>query len=121
MKRKIRNLIIKMLVGKKWFEDCELLTLEKYGLQCMIDYFTKFPVKYEGEDRDLERMKLCIRLIDIIIEEPYNFKVNLKNRYRFTAWSDTEHPEYFNDYLYLLKAKNLYYELRKNWTNNWWI
>lgn len=121
MKRKIRNWIIKKLVGKKWFEDCELLTLEKYGLQCMIDYFTKFPVKYEGEERDLERMRLCIKLIDIIIEEPYNCKVNLRNMKRFTEWTDTEHPEYFGDYLYLLKATNLYYELRKNWTKNWWV
>lgn len=123
------------------FDFGDLYNLELAKLKEMVDYFTKYGISADN-DKYIKKMKLAIRLLEIIIEEggfhfenescdmlkPMNCKyvcdvdVNVKNAHRFVK-NETERYFYVEHYpheLYLLKAKYLYHKLRDYFEQTWW-
>ena len=89
------------------------LQIEKARLEEMIYYFENCGFAQHGED--IRWMKKCVKLLEIMIEEPItNTSVNIRNANRFGEFGN---PAYF---LYLKKASDLYYEIRKRHTDSWW-
>lgn len=109
-----------------------LLKLERSKLEEMKSYFeTKFVRETFEHENDIKWIGICIKLIDIIVdqseEHPY---VNTNNLWRFIRSTDcvkgvekkdVEH--YYKSYpqdLRWIKAEYLYYEIRKRYTSHWW-
>lgn len=108
-----------------------LLRLEQSKLKEMKSYFISTSHIFDHEN-DIKWINICIKLIDVILEEdiesfdnvPY---VNIRNMRRFyrlgkgVTWDKVEGyvKKWPND-LRVLKAKNLYYEIRKEYTRRWW-
>ena len=112
-----------------------LLKLEQSKLKEMKAYFeTKFVRETFDHENDIKWISICIKLIDIIIEsnvydtpEEVNKYVNIRNMKRFyrlkkgTTWDKVEnHVKHWPNDLRILKAENLYYEIRKHYTRGWW-
>lgn len=114
-----------------------LLILEQAKLKEMRSYFMSS--LYFDHSNDIKWIDKCIQLIDIMLENdplddasntPY---VNIRNMKRFyrlrknqatqsmPSWDDVEKyvRKYPND-LRILKAENLYYEIRREYTTRWW-
>lgn len=113
-----RKLIRAVIKGYDW--DYEyLLALEKAKLENMRDYFATSKIAV-GNEREAERIALCVRLLDIMIEEPiYYGYVNCNNAFRFGVSADFS-GEFVRSTLRICKAEQLYYKLRANWTGYWW-
>lgn len=111
-----------------------LLKLEQAKLREMKAYFeTKFVRETFDHENDIKWIDICIKLIDVILEEdiessdnvPY---VNIRNMQRFyrlrdksITWDKVEkHVKRWPNDLRVLKAENLYYEIRKEYTRGWW-
>lgn len=106
-----------------------LWRVEKAHLIEMRDYFKISHIT--GHEDDIKYIDICIKLLDILIDDGYHlydidknvFKkyVNIKNDYRFNI-----SKQYHNDLeiycleVYLQKVKHLYYEILKNKITNWW-
>lgn len=110
-----------------------LLRLEKAKLQEMLNYFKSMSHTFD-HDNDIKWINICIKLIDIIVEgnifdtpEEVGKYVNTRNMKRFyhlgkgVTWDKVEEQvkRWPND-LRILKAENLYYEIRKEYTRSWW-
>lgn len=107
-----------------------LLRLEQAKLQEMKCYFKSTSDTFDHIN-DIKWIEICIKLLDIIIDQPEGYPyVNTKNLWRFvrsTKFASGAKPEdvenYYNLYpqdLRWIKAWNLYYEIRKIYTGNWW-
>lgn len=114
------------LIKKDYNWDWEfLMELEKVKLINMSEYFSQSQI-VEGWEIIVRQINLCIKLIDIICDNFNDVKyVNVRNAYRFvkdvSIFKESDWKEQFikND-LYVLKAENLYYEIRKRFTRTWW-
>lgn len=115
-KKKLINAIIK---GKD-YDYTYLLQFEQLKLQSILEYFQRSTVV--DHHRDIQRIQLCINLLQILIDEPFGKKCNTKNKHRFDLFGvESNLPDkYIINGLYIEKAKHLYYELRKTWTDTWW-
>ncbi|MEG1495687.1 MAG: hypothetical protein RRZ84_07875 [Romboutsia sp.] len=99
-----------------------LLLLEKAKLQNISERFSVTQL-FTGFKYEISRINLCIRLIDIITENVYrkNQYINLNNIRRFLPmYYNKNNVEFLKDTLYIEKAYNLYCDLRKFHTRNWW-
>ena len=107
-----------------------LLRLEQAKLQEMANYFVKQQDWFDHTN-DLKWINICIRLIDIIVDYPEEHPyVNTQNIWRFIRPTDyvkgvekVDVEHYYNSYpqdLRYVKAEHLYYEIRKQYTGNWW-
>lgn len=107
-----------------------LLRLEQAKLREMKRYFELTNGTFDHTD-DIRWINICIKLLDIIINEPEDhLYVNTRNMWRFirptdyakgVEKEDVEH--YYNLYpqdLRWVKANQLYYEIRKQYTHRWW-
>ena len=115
------------------FDFSSLLEVEKKQLIYMRDCFLKDKFHY---DIDIQRMNLAIKLIDLILNSEdslvfdgswkFDKYVNTKNESRFIPgmkYSECEEslaPVYLHS-LYSIKVNRLYYKLRSQYTNSWWI
>ena len=119
--------LVKEAIFSKDFDYAYLLQLEQAKLKSMYNYFNSY--RYTSDwKRIRSQIKICIDLLDILINEDYTKKVNVRNIDRFTKNLDKKdnseglknfiitHP---NELAYL-KANNLYYEIRKQYTKTWW-
>lgn len=112
-----------------------LLKLEQSKLKEMKAYFeTKFVRETFDHENDIKWIDICIKLIDIITEsnvydtpEEINKYVNTSNIKRFyhlrkgVTWDKVEaYVKRWPNDLRILKAENLYYEIRKHYTRYWW-
>lgn len=112
-----------------------LLELERSKLEEIKAYFeTKFVRETFDHENDIKWIGICIKLIDIITEssvydtpEEVNKYVNTRNIKRFyhlgkgVTWDKVEeHVKQWPNDLRILKAENLYYEIRKHYTRGWW-
>ena len=98
----------------------------------MKNYFeSKFSRETFDHENDIKWISICIKLLDIIIDEPEGHSyVNTRNMWRFirntklakgVEKEDVEH--YYKSYpqdLRWVKAEYLYYEIRKRYTSHWW-
>lgn len=120
---------IKTAIFSNPYDWTYLFQVEKAKLEEMRDYMERSEVVDHEENGNLRWVGICIRLLDIIIEEPEECPyVNLRNAYRYyprfliedkkEAWLDyvKEYPQE----LRWQKAYNLYYEIRKEYTTSWW-
>lgn len=119
--------VIKTAISGQPFDWSYLLLLEQAKLKEMRNYFKKYGVT--EHDNDIRWIDICIKLIDIIRNEddddiPY---ININNYYRFVkipyGISREKVKEYHIKYptdLRFCKALHLYYEIRKNYTYEWW-
>ena len=107
-----------------------LLRLEQAKLQEMANYFVKQQDWFDHTN-DLKWINICIRLIDIIVDYPEEHPyVNVGNIWRFVNMRNVKpgvnHDKvesYYKKYpqdLRWIKANNLYYEIRKQYTTGWW-
>ena len=108
------------------FDWSDLLELEKVKLEEMYNHFGKS--WHVDHKHHMKWIKICIDLLDIMINEPEvdPSRINTNNCMRFSTrhkCPDTDVIAYYkrwpNDLRYL-KAKNLYYEIRKEHTDEWW-
>ena len=109
------------------FDFAYLYYAEKSKLQEMLAYFSK--AKYLGQEtyasycRDIS---ICIKLIDIFLEEEPNpgVYVNKRNRKRFiNDFTDEEFEKFFEKFPGILranKARYLYHKIRLYKTEHWW-
>jgi hypothetical protein len=125
------NLIKQTITGEP-YDYGFLLQLEQAKLIEMRDYFAK--QEYFDHRHDIRYINICISLLDILInttyfdtpeETPY---VNTRNAMRFynprTCKATVDEvvsylKKYPNDLRYT-KAETLYYEIRKQYTTEWW-
>jgi hypothetical protein len=107
-----------------------LLTLEREKIREMRDYFVISDVV--DHTHNIKWMNICIKLLDIIIDDDGQFdtqKMNFNNIDRFirkpikdgVIWDEVVefYKKYPADYRFV-KAWYLYFEIRKNYTGNWW-
>lgn len=93
-----------------------LFRIEKAKLEEMVFYFENFG--FARHDKDIRWMKMAIRLLEIMIDEPSDItKVNTRNSHRFWKLGNIN---ICKDLLYLEKVTNLYYEIRKRYSYHWW-
>lgn len=81
---------------------------------------------FEGINYQIWVLGICIKLLDVLICEHRLNKdtyedINYKNINRFVPNNLLPFYTKFSDYYYVIKATNLYYELRKQYTDYWWI
>lgn len=107
-----------------------LLKLERSKIKEIRNYCAISDVV--GHDNNIKWMNTCIKLLDIIIDDEGQDsirKMNYNNIDRFirkpikegVLWEDVVdyYKKYPDDYRFV-KAWNLYFEIRKNYTGNWW-
>lgn len=112
------------------FDWSYLLRLERVKLREMKKYFELTNGTFDHTN-DIRWIGICIKLLDIIIEEPEDHPyINTRNMWRFirptdyakgVEKEDVEH--YYKSYpqdLRWVKAEHLYYEIRKQYTRRWW-
>ena len=111
------------------FDSEYLMDLEKAKLQEMLAYFQISNIV--DHRNNIKWIKMCIKLIDIIendgVWESEPTYVNINNFYRFVKVRYDIPMESVKEYqikypqdLRYSKALHLYYEIRKNYTYNWW-
>lgn len=118
----------------KFFDWGYCLDFEKTYLEHLVMGLNQCDVKYEGEERDIERIRTCIKLIDIIAERnsaiKYGYKtrsfyiakyVNCRNVNRFFPSNHIHSKEVIVDFLYREKAWYLYNKIRFEFFRQWWI
>ena len=134
----------KRIWGKPW-DFGYLLKLEQYKIREMCEYIKKYHTHLRWEDQ-VREMTICIKLIDIILEEDTHFKswlhncygciphknlpfpvyVNIKNCNRFIPDLDIDSVKkdsLFNHYcsnLRKVKAMHLYNKIRAYKMWGWW-
>ena len=106
-----------------------LLDFEKAKLERMIIYFQKYPIAI-GDDITVRDIKLCVKLIDMLVNLPSNdvHYVNFRNAERFVPWIAKmvkDDPEKIkdtsvNDILREEKIWNLYNTIKKYKMRSWW-
>jgi glutaredoxin-related protein len=125
--------VVKTAYNGKAYDFAHLLKLEQAKLKEMKSYFeTKFSRTTFDHENDIKWIGICIKLLDIMIDTtPYDIEdipyVNIKNMKRFyrlhdgITWEQVEDfcKNWPNDLRYI-KATDLYYAIRKEYTNNWW-
>lgn len=125
--------VVKTAFNGPAYDWAYLLKLERSKLKEMKTYFeTKFVRETFDHENDIKWIGICIKLIDIILEEDIesfdnDHYVNIRNMQRFyllrkgVTWDKVESyvKKWPND-LRILKAENLYYEIRKYYTRYWW-
>lgn len=112
------------------FDWSYLSRLERAKLHEMKSYFELTNGTFDHTN-DIRWISICIKLLDIIIDEPEDQRyVNTHNMWRFirnttlaegVEKDDVEH--YYKLYpqdLRWVKAEHLYYEIRKRYTSRWW-
>lgn len=127
---RLRLKLINHAVADPSYDWAYLLRLEKVKLQEMLNYFKSMSHTFD-HGNDIKWISICIKLLDIIVDEPEDQRyVNARNMWRFIRKTelakgvekeDVEH--YYKLYpqdLRWIKAENLYYEIRKNYTCRWW-
>lgn len=100
------------------------LNMEYFQLQLLYNAIEKTQ-SFEGSEIVLERMKLTLNLLRIIINDKIleNKYVNDKNLHRFLPLlSDTSSINYkfLKENLYLEKVWNLYHKARAIYMRKWW-
>lgn len=118
------------LVKEAWlsypFDFAFLYELEKAKLQEMYAYFSKakylYPDNYASYCRDIS---ICIKLIDIFLEEEANpdVYINKRNWKRFMDFEEDRFDDFFEKFPGILrayKARHLYYKIRLYKTEHWW-
>lgn len=126
---KAQNRLYKCIKKDNDWDWVYLMTLEKEKLINMANYFSKSRLVV-GWENDVKWINYCIKLINIIIEDDFPVRnnedkyVNLRNVKRFynchKLTSNDMEDSYIKNMIYTLKAENLYYEIRKNYTRKWW-
>lgn len=122
--------VVKEAVYGMPYDWTYLLKLERSKIKEMRDYCTISDIV--DHDHNIKWMNMCIKLLDIIIDDDgqdINRKMNYNNIDRFIKkpiWADVEREDVVNyyknypdDYRFA-KAWYLYFEIRKNYTGNWW-
>lgn len=137
-------------IFKEWFKGDPLdygflLSIEQAKIKDMLDYFEKHD-KFVGQDIVMRDMRICISLLDIMLEKRQLFHhtgsiyitddgelksdnlqhhcdvyVNLKNINRFVDEELTDFYTKFPDELYIQKARHLYYKIRYERDQHWWL
>lgn len=142
IKNFISNLYLyrKILWKDKQYDYDHLLSLEKFKMQLMLDYFKS--ASHVDHTNDIRWISICIKLINIINGEDSaldyddqvrskkeRFKllkyVNIKNsgRYDHYAWYHSKNSEtvkFAKDSLRRQKALYLYHKIRYNYIYQWW-
>ena len=103
-----------------------LLALERFKINAMAKDFEKHH-SYVGWEKDVRDMKLCVKLLDIIMDEDSINKnwekeicyINTKNYKRFVS---IEPSKYYLEKLELrrIKALHLYNKIRNRVLRWWW-
>lgn len=121
--------VVEAAITEPPYDYTALLKLEQVKLKEIANYFSK--VDFVDHTRDVYWINICIKLIDIIMEQPEEHPyVNTKNLWRFIRPTDyvkgvikEDVEDYYKAYpqdLRWVKAEYLYYEIRKQYTGNWW-
>lgn len=108
------------------FDWISIIKVEAYQLKRIRDCLKKDNL-YFGVDRDVERMDLMLRLLDIISTEKSPTYINERNASRFNKHiaEKLKEKSYCGKenalhYLYNDKAWYIYHELRTQWLRNFW-
>ena len=112
------------------FDWSYLSRLERAKLYEMKSYFELTNGTFDHTN-DIRWINICIKLLDIIIDEPEDHRyVNTNNMWRFIRSTDyvngvikEDVEDYYKSYpqdLRWVKAEHLYYEIRKRYTSHWW-
>lgn len=84
----------KRIWGKPW-DYGYLLKLEQYKIREMCDYIQKYHT-HIGWEKQIREMTICIKLIDIILEEDIYYKSWLHNCFESIPHKDLPFPVYVN-------------------------
>jgi hypothetical protein len=116
----------KRVWGYEW-DYYYLLNLERIKLREMANYTKKRKIILNWE-RQFKEYELCIKLIDIILEEDPQYKsyINTKNKKRFGYHNDIifSNDLILNYYLLSIrksKALYLYNKIRSYRLPTWWV
>ena len=125
---KSQKRLVKAAIRGGDFDCGYLLELEKIKLQNMYDHFYESRITDDWQ-RMCSQIKICINLLDIIMNDNYKKYVNLNNYQRFKKYSSFVDPskvdflgfyKKFPSDLAILKAEHLYYKIRNYYTKTWW-
>lgn len=150
MKRSKIKMYEKILREDKDFDFAYLLILERFKLKKMIQNFQEAKHPHVGIEYTIRDMKICIKLIDIVLEEDSTYKTYLKQyenlkmeflhdgrlelgeidvkipiyiniKNKNRFFSDTqETSEIFLMEFRRIKALHLYNKIRNRMLNWWW-
>ena len=117
------NIIKKLFKKKDYdFDYYYLLKLEKDKLEKMVISWNN--ANYIGCEKHQRQMKLCINLIDIVLDDIFEYDgyINTKNSKRFWRYScDNEKLQRsFELKIRELKALSLYNKIRNDNMLQWW-
>lgn len=124
--------VVKTAFNGPAYDWSHLLRLEQAKLKEIKSYFeTDFASSTFDHKKDIYWINICIRLIDIIVDQSEDYPyVNTRNIWRFIQSSDyvkgvkkEDVEDYYKSYpqeLRWVKAEYLYYEIRKRYTSRWW-
>lgn len=112
------------------FDYSSVLAVEKHQLQRLYNSINKYRNHVDYE-RDLNKIKLAIKLLDIYMEEvplqdydSVEWKcivyVNTKNLSRFFPVGIVSNPELIKIHLYQEKAWYLYHKVKERYMRSWW-
>lgn len=126
----------KILWNQRDWDYAYLLNLEKFKFSLMIKHFINNP--YVDHDNDIKWISICIKLIDIILEEDSSYSFDLKTKKcNITKYVNTNNSSRFvknlfasQDSIELIiykkeilrqqKALYLYNKIRYNYLYGWW-
>lgn len=108
------------------FDFSSILLVEQHQIKRVRDSIQKYH-NHINADRDVERMNTALKLLDIVLNQPYPLQdtyVNIHNAKRF-GWNREElligdNARVFLPDLRETKAWHIYNEFRKNWLLTWW-
>lgn len=124
--------VVKTAFNGYAYDWSHLLRLEQAKLKEIKSYFeTDFASATFDHKKDIKWIGICIKLIDIIVDQPEDHPyVNTRNIWRFIRSTDyvkgvkkEDVEDYYKSYpqeLRWVKAEYLYYEIRKRYTSGWW-
>lgn len=105
--------------------------MEQHQIRRVRDSIKKYHNHVDAE-RDVERMNLAIRLLDIILDEASSILhvendtwvcskyVNTKNIGRYRSLTPNVNHSIIKADLYYQKAWRIYHKLREEWLTSWW-
>ena len=126
-----QKLLIEIVKEDKDYDFSFIYKLEQAKLKNVKTYLETFK-RFEGVEYQIWVIGICIKLLDVLMAETYpNFSayhINYRNAERFMNLHrlNSTREDYIDLFkkipseYYYCKVKNLYYELRKEYTSYWW-
>ena len=133
IKRPGYDKMIKSAIEWEWFDYGYMFDIEKAELETMIQHYESKDALSAEAENVAKQMKLCLKLLNIVIDDGlslWHFNknrkiqtdiyVNTRNMHRFVDKKYENHYLAWPADLYVMKALYLYHAIRARFDKTWW-